>query len=150
MNTENISESNLKSLIQIAMQKQYSGQLDEAETIYRQILQTQPEHQIGQISQKNLYHVFVLNFGYVLHQQGKLTEAIKLYQQSLIVDPKFTDAYNSLGNAFRNQGQLKAAIECFKQAISIEPDFAYAHNNLGNALKEQNSDEAAIQSYDKP
>ena len=147
MNTENISESNLKSLIQFAMQKQYSGQLDEAETIYRQILKSQPEHQVGQLSVGNLYHVFVLNFGYVLHQQGKLTEAIKLYQQSLMVDPNFADAHNSLGNAFQNQGQLKAAIECYKQAIGIEPDFAYAHNNLGNALKEQNLDEAAIQSY---
>ncbi|MBD2771522.1 tetratricopeptide repeat protein [Iningainema tapete] len=147
MNTENISESNIISLFQTAIQKQYSGQLNEAETIYKQILETQPEDGEGQISLGNLFHPFILNFGYVLHQQGKLTEAIKLYQQSLIIDPNFAEVYNSLGNAFQSQGQLSAAIQSYRQAINIKPDFAYAHNNLANALKEQNLDEEAIYSY---
>jgi predicted O-linked N-acetylglucosamine transferase (SPINDLY family) len=138
----------LRNLMQIAIQKQYSGQLDEAETIYKQILETQQDEK-GQIILGNLFYPFVLNFGYVLHQQGKLTEAIKLYQQSLIVDPNFAEAYNAMGNTFRNQDQLKEAVECYKKAVSIKPDFAYAYNNLGNTLKEQNLNQEAIQSYRK-
>jgi protein O-GlcNAc transferase len=146
MNTENILAFPIKNLIQMAIEKQYKGEWDEAEKIYKQILENQSEQEEEQIP-LNLYHLFVLNFGYVLHQQGKVTQAIKLYEQSLKVDPNFAEGHNSLGNALQSQGKLKAAIECYKQAIRIKPEFAYAHNNLGNALKEQGRDQEAVQAY---
>lgn len=146
MNTESILGSQIKNLIQMAIEKQYKGEWDEAEKIYKQILENQSEQEEEQIP-LNLYHLFVLNFGYVLHQQGKVAQAIKLYEQSLMVDPNFAEGHNSLGNALQSQGKLKAAIECYKQAIRIKPEFAYAHNNLGNALKEQGRDQEAVQAY---
>ncbi|MGH8000706.1 MAG: tetratricopeptide repeat protein [Brasilonema sp.] len=146
MNTENILESKVKYLIQIATHKHKSGQLDEAETIYRQILQTQSEHQIGQHSSRNPYLLVMHRLGDVLHKQGKFTEAIKLYKQTLTLAPDYAEAHNDLGSVFKDQGKLEAAVECYKQALSIKPDMAEAHNNLGNALKTLDL-EAAMQSY---
>ena len=147
MNTKNISQSEVKSLIQTAIQKQESGQLDEMETIYRRILETQPDH-LGQQSLGKLYYQVMLSLGDVLHKQGKLKEAIKLYQKILELVPNFAEAYNNLGNVFLDQGQLEAAIECYEKALSIKPDYAHVHNNLGNALKRHDL-KAAIQSYQK-
>ncbi len=148
MSSKIISKSDVQSLIQAAMQKQNLGQLDEAETVYRQILQilqTQPEYQVGQ-SLQNLYTEVTLNFGDVLHKRGKLTEATKLYEKILELVPNFAEAHNNLGSVFLDRGQLNAAIECYKKALSIKPDIAETHNNLGNALKGHDL-EAAIQSY---
>lgn len=146
MKTENISESHIKYRLQIAVQKQKLGQLDEAETIYRKILQSQFEQHVGQQSLGDIYKQAILNFGVILQQQGKLTEALKLYEQTLIIEPNFAEVYNNLGNVFLKQGQSDLAIKCYQKALSIKPDFANAHNNLGNALKEYDLD-AAIQSY---
>ena len=148
MKTKNISQAEVKSLIQTAIQKQESGQLDEMEKIYRKILATQRNHLLGQQSLGNLYYQVMLSLGDVLHKQGKLTEAIKLYQQILKLVPNFAEAHNNLGNVFLDRGQLEAAIECFEKALSIKPDYAHVHNNLGNALKIHDL-EAAIESYRK-
>jgi protein O-GlcNAc transferase len=148
MKTKNISQSEVKSLIQTAIQKQESGQLDEMEKIYRKILATQRNHVLGQQSLGNLYYQVMLSLGDVLHKQGKLTEAIKLYQQILKLVPNFAEAHNNLGNVLLDRGQLDAAIECYEKALSIKPDYAHVHNNLGNAFKIYDL-EAAIESYRK-
>lgn len=87
MNTTTVLESELNALIQLAINKYQSGQLDEAESIYRliyeQLIQNKFENKISKDSLKKLHRVIILNFGDILQTQGKLTEATQVYQQYL-------------------------------------------------------------------
>ncbi len=142
MNNENISESNIKSLIQTAVQKHQLGQWDEAESLYEQILQLQPELENYQ------YHAIASNnLGSIYEQQGKLGIAVEFYQQALGFKPDYTEAHYNLGNVRNLQGFLDAALESYQQALKIKPEFSLALNNLGTIFRKQGKLNAAVESY---
>jgi len=72
--------------------------------------------------------------GNVLHEQGKLEDAIESYIQALELNPKFVEAYNNLGNVLKELGRLEEAIESYKRALMINPDYVEACYNMGIAL----------------
>jgi serine/threonine-protein kinase len=76
------------------------------------------------------------NLGIVLHNQGKLDEAIAEYRTAIRLKPDDTDAHNNLGNELTNQGKLDEAIAEYRTAIRLKPDFAEPHTGLGGALQE--------------
>ncbi|MEM8827916.1 MAG: tetratricopeptide repeat protein [Cyanobacteria bacterium P01_G01_bin.19] len=148
MNKKEFSESNLKSLVQSAVQKHQLGRWDEAELLYKQVLRVQDRCVGEQDLLNNQYLSTVIsNLGYVLEQQGKLEAAIESYQQALKVNPDYAQAHNNLGNMLKQQGKLEAAIESYQQAIRLKPDLATAHYNLGNIFQKQGKLEAAAESY---
>lgn len=170
MNTKNISESNFKSLIPIALQNHESGQLEEATNYYQQILKLKPDYaevhyNLGNAlkQQGNLeaaaesyqqalklkpdYAEAHSNLGNVLKQQGKLNAAICSYEQALKNLPNCAVTYYNLGDALTKRGKLSAAVESYQQALKLKPDYAEVYCNLGNALKKQGKLEAAVESY---
>ncbi|MDJ0516704.1 MAG: tetratricopeptide repeat protein [Trichodesmium sp. MO_231.B1] len=148
MKTKNISEYNIKSLIQIAVQKHQLGELDEAESLYKQILQIHPECIDKQEDLEKEYRPIIIgNLANIFEQKGKLDAAVDHYQQSLQLKPDYAEAYYNLGNVFRQQGKLEAAVESYQQALKIKPEIAEAHNNLGNIFQQQGKLKAAIESY---
>ncbi|MGD8445265.1 MAG: tetratricopeptide repeat protein, partial [Desulfobacterales bacterium] len=75
--------------------------------------------------------------GDILLNQGKTSEAIRFYQQAILQNPDYAEAYNNLGIAFKYQDQLDEAIECYHAALKYRPDYAIACNNLANAIRDQ-------------
>jgi protein O-GlcNAc transferase len=141
MDTENNIKDDVKSLAQMAVQKHQSGQWDEAELLYKQILQIRFELE-------NQYHPIVnVNLGSLYEQQGKLVAAIEYYQQALTLKPDYAEAYYNLGNVFQKQGKLEAAIESYQQALNIKPEIPEAYNNLGSVFQKQGKLEAAVEVY---
>ncbi len=147
-----------------------AGRLPQAEAIYRQILQTEPDNpralrllgliafQVGKhdiaveligraLSFKPDYAEAHNNLGAVLQAQGKLDAAIASFRQALVFKPDYAEVHNNLGAAIQAQGKLDAAAESYRQAVSLKPDYAEAHNNLGNMLHAQGNPDAAIQSF---
>ena len=120
----------------LALRHHQAGRLQEAEALYRQILQTQPNHPD-----------VCNNLGVVLKQQGKLEEAVTQYRQALALTPTSVPACTNLGNALREQGKLEEAIGYCRQALTLNPNYAEAHNNLGLALQEQGHVEEAVAAY---
>ena len=113
-----------------------SGRTAEAESVYREIIEQQPDA------------VDALNFlGALVYQQSRFEEAIACFEAVLNLQPDSPDAYNSLGIALKGQGKLAAAIAHYQQALSRQPNHVEASNNLGNALKEQGDLEGAIAAY---
>lgn len=148
MNTEkisqSISESDLKSLIQLAVQKHQLGQLNEAQSLYKQVLQIEPQVLDEQDTFRNQYYpIAVSNLGTIFEQQGELELAIEYYEQALELKPDFGEVYYNLGNVFLQQGKLEAAIESYQQALRIKPNYPQAHNNLGNVFQLQGKLDAA-------
>lgn len=122
----------------LAMQHHSAGRLFEAESLYQQILQADPNQPV------------VLHFlGVLAHQMGKRDVAVDLIGRALAVHPDYAEAHNSFGIVLKEQQKLNDAVASYHKALSINPDYAEAHYNLGNAHKEQGKLDDAIASYQK-
>ena len=151
----------------LALQHHQAGRLSEAEALYRQILQAQPNHadalhllgviahQVGkhEIAVQYITRAIALNptvaeyhsnLGTVYRARGKLEEAVVHYRQALALRPAYAMAHNNLGTAFSEQGKLEEAVVQYRQALALQPAFAEAYNNLGVVLKEQGKLEEAL------
>ena len=85
--------------------------------------------------------------GLTLQEQGKHTEAAKIYRRVLEADPQYLDARNNLGNVLRDSGDNDGAVSCYQEIIATDPNYALAHFNLGNARRNQGKLEEAAACY---
>jgi tetratricopeptide (TPR) repeat protein len=72
--------------------------------------------------------------------QGKLSEAIKEFDEAIRLAPTFAYHYDNRGETFALQGNFERAITDYSEAIRLEPknqffysDRAKAYRQLGNA-----------------
>ena len=87
--------------------------------------------------------------GYVLYNQGRVSEAIAQYDQALRLKADYGEAHNNLGVALSGLNRVSEAIEHWQQAVQFAPDFAEAHNNLGIALLQQGKVADAVTQLDQ-
>jgi len=127
----------LAEALNLAVQHHQAGRLQEAEGIYRKVLQADP-------NQPNTLNLL----GMLAHQVGQTDVAVGLLTQATQVMPEFAEAQNNLGNALKDSGKLSEAIASYCKAIEINPGFAEAHYNLGIAQKDTDDLESAVASYD--
>jgi predicted O-linked N-acetylglucosamine transferase (SPINDLY family) len=120
----------------MAVQHHQAGRLNEAESIYRQILAAQPWHA------DTLHHL-----GIMAHQVGKNEVAVDLLRQTIALEPASPNAYCNLGNALTELGRFDEAIAACGQAITLRPSLAEAHYNQGNAFDKKGQAEDAIAAY---
>lgn len=141
-----------------AVQLHKNGHLDQAELLYRQILDDSPEqpealhllgviaHQRGQsekaiklirraVAVQPQAPIFHCNLAEAYRVAGDLPEAVDHSRKAIRLQPHNADAHNHLGLALQGQGKLDEAVASFREALSLRPDFALAHNNLGGALR---------------
>jgi len=159
-----------KSVLQQARTLHKAGQLTQAENLYKQILQTDPNNptalyfagtladQIGKVELAIELISKALNsnpdnfrahhrLGCILSDHGKYDEAVACFRQAITLKPDYTPAYNNLGNALKDQGKLEDAVTCYRKALSLNPGFAEARYNLGITLKSQGKFDEAIISF---
>jgi hypothetical protein len=94
--------------------------LDEAATLYEEILRAQPEF-------VELHN----NLSYISERRGRLEEAVASAERALELRPEYADGYNNLGTAFRSQHRLDDACEAYQKALGLQPEFPLAEFNLG-------------------
>ena len=162
----------IEQAIALAGQHHMAGRLPEAESIYRQILQTNPDqpvalhllgliaHQVGQndvavdlmtkaLAIKPDYALAYNNLGLTYKAMGRLDEAVTSYHEALAIKSDFAEAHNNLGIVLTDLGRPEEAVASYHKAFAIKPDYAEAHNNLGIALMDQGRLEEAVESYHK-
>ena len=74
-----------------------------------------------------------LLIGNIMQDQGKLDEAVFMFNKSVETDEKYYKAYYNLANIYLSQDKPNMAIERYKKAIKLKPEYAYAHYNLACA-----------------
>jgi tetratricopeptide (TPR) repeat protein len=149
-----------------------AGRLAEAELLYRQILQAEPDHAdalhlLGVLALQSGRHQAAVeyignalrlkphqaaahaNLGTVHAQQGRLNEAVACFRRAVELAPQFAAAHANLGSALVKQGQPAQAEEVLRHALRLQPDAAEAHVNLAVALLEQGKLEEALASCDQ-
>lgn len=77
------------------------------------------------------------------HLRGELSEAMRLYRESLAVT-ETAEAHTFLGWALSAGGDVAGAIAECHLAIAADPDFGNPYNDIGAYLIEQGDFEAAI------
>ncbi|OJA57337.1 hypothetical protein BGV68_08120 [Burkholderia ubonensis] len=155
--------------IEHALAHHQADRLEEAETLYRQILDTDPRHadalhllglighQYGRYQEaSNLIMaaievkpeaIYYYNLGNVMQADNRHAAAAECFRLATELRPDYVDAYNNLGNAQRLAGDARAAVDSFCKAISLNADNAKAYNNLANALFDVNEIPAALEAY---
>ncbi len=153
-----------------ALEHHHAGRLPQAEVIYRQILEREPNHsdalhflgvlahQVGKIdaavdliglairvNPRN--PTYYCNLGCVLEQQGRSSDAADALQKALSLKPDLAEAHYNLGLALFNQDRLDEAIACYQHAIAIKPNYGEAYGNLGYALYRQGRVAEALTNY---
>ncbi|WP_153099078.1 tetratricopeptide repeat protein [Paraburkholderia hayleyella] len=164
-----VAEASVDTWLQNALALHQADRLDEAETLYRQVLEIQPQHadalhllgliahQFGQYEtaselimaaiERNPQAFYYFNLGNVMQAHNRPAAAAECFIQAIALQADYADAYNNLGNAQRALKQHEAAVESFCTALKLRPDHAQANNNLANALMELDELDAAIEAY---
>ncbi len=162
----------ISELIQNGVRLHLAGRVQEAEPIYRQVLDIDPDHAdanhlLGGLAHQAGYHeqarelisraiaaapnqsLYHFNLGTALQELGRLEDALASYQKALAIEPSFADAHNYLGVVLGSLGRMGDAVASYQKALAIKPDFADAHRNLGATLRKMGRLEDAVTSYQK-
>ena len=115
-----------------------AGELLKTEQACRKLLLTYSESLI----------VFTI-LGAVLQGQGKLQEAVEIYDNAIQLKPDFPEAYCNRGIVLQKLGQIEKAVENYEKAIQLKPDYAEAYNSRGAALKDTGQLKQAVESCEK-
>lgn len=119
-----------------AMHNHQEGRLDEAETLYREILEIDPR-------QLDSLHFL----GAIAHQRGNPGAAVDLIGRAIAANDRIPAYHAGIGAAYAALGQRDKAIEHYRNAIALSPDDWAVHNTLGDALRERGELDAAARHY---
>ena len=124
--------------IQQAVAAHHEGKLEEAERLYRSLLEANPNN----LDANN-------NLGVLLFNLSRFSEAEKYFKKVIKLKPDYAETHNNLGCTFKNLKNLYEAEISFNKAIELKPDHADANYNLGNLLSELKRLDEAETSFNK-
>jgi tetratricopeptide (TPR) repeat protein len=153
-----------------ALRQHQAGYLDEAETLYRQVLaiasgHADSRHLLGVIaSQRGDYQSAVRQIGEALatdatvaayhynsanalSELGQTEAAVSAYRTALQLQPDYIEARYNLANALSQLRQFAQAEAEYRAVLATRPSHTKAHNNLGNVLRQQGQLDAAVDCY---
>jgi tetratricopeptide (TPR) repeat protein len=130
--------SSVRDAFNNAIRLHQAGRLDDAEKIYRRVLEVQSDH-------FDSLHML----GVVDIQRRNYAEAVRKINSALELNPNLGEAFNNRGTALRELKRLDEALASHDKAIALKPDYAEAFNNRGNVLLELKCFDEALASYDR-
>ena len=155
-----------EKLFKKATNKHKAGHYREAQSLYKKILKSQPQHIDANYMLGTLYaeqgelnsalkYMFVAeelapgsqyiknNLGNVYRMRGDYEKAEKMYNAALAIQPDMIEALNNLAIVHRRLNQTSQAISLYKNAISLSPNFVEANYNLGKSYWDEGQYEDA-------
>lgn len=124
------------NLLEAGYRLQMSGQLEEAERHYRDVLRQ--DH--NNIHALNLLGIVCIN-------TDRAEDAVELITKAIALDPDDAEAHANLGLALKDLHRFDEARASFERTIRINPNNPVTHNNLGNVLAALNRNKEAVASY---
>ena len=147
-----------------------AGRLDEARTLYLQVLDHRADHpealhllgvtqlQSGQPGQalelvkraaalKPQMARYQISLGQVFAALGRAEEAITAHARAVQLQPDMPEAWFGWGTSLQAVGRQEEAMKAYRRVIQIRPDYVDALNNLGNALHLLGKADEAVEVY---
>ncbi len=134
----NLDPPNLSACYNLGRLKQQENDHRGAITIYRAMLDRQPN--IGEAWN---------NLGVAYRQIGEQDEAMSGFRKAVVFAPDMAEAWNNLGVAQDQLNLTEEALDSYKKAIEIQPEYASAHLNLGISLQKFGQFKEAAAHYNK-
>jgi predicted O-linked N-acetylglucosamine transferase (SPINDLY family) len=103
-----------------------AGRLDEAEAVYRAVLQHEPGH-------ADCLHLL----GALALQRGRAAEAVETIGRAIALAPERAHYHENLGRAWLALGRLDEAEAALRAATALNPAAAGAHRQLGTVLQQR-------------
>ena len=125
-------------LLNMAVQHHQAGRLDEADGLYRLLLDVEPDH-------PDALHLS----GLIRLARNQPGEAIELIERALLVNPANAAYYGNLGRAYAALDDSEKALECFRHAIEIDAHSAESLASMGQILRKLERYDEAIDSLEK-
>lgn len=123
----------LADAYQLAARHYAAGDLREAETVGRQILQHVPDQP------QTLHLLSVIAF-----QRDRVEEAARLAQAAVDAHDGDANFHIALAMAHKACGRIDAAVSSYGRALELDANHAGALNNLSNLLRETGAHDQAI------
>ena len=95
-----------------------------------------------------LVNSYKQNIASILSIQGKLDEAIALFNMVIEYDSISPEAYNNRGDCYYAKKELELALSDYKEAIKLNPYFHRFYFSLANTYSNLGMDRNAIVNYD--
>jgi tetratricopeptide (TPR) repeat protein len=158
--------------MQAAAQLEVAGRLQEAESIYQQIVNLKPDfapawHSLGMLAYSVGKHelalqlvskavdldkksfLFQRNLGEMSRRFGRLSESIAAGEATVKLAPLDVDAHFNLGLAYTDAKDYTKAVAAYKKALKLNPKHGLSWNNLGSALEQSGNKDEALEAYIK-
>lgn len=162
----------IQNKFELALNSHKKNNLKVAEKLYKEILETKPNHLeaicylgtlFAQTKKLNLaktlfYKAIKINpnnpsinnnLGNIFLELGESQKAISFYEKAIKLQPDFSQTHFNLGIIFNNLGKYQKAINCFEKVIKYQPDDVKSYNILGKILKELGEYKKAFSYYEK-
>ncbi len=120
------------------VQLQAAGNLSEAETIYRDLLQREPNHPI-----------LLQLCGLIAHQKGDNETAAHLIKQAIEINPTYYTAHVNLCIVLKALGRKDEAVTQYKKALNLYQGSADVHYDLALLLETMERRDEAVAYYQK-
>lgn len=126
------------NLIEQAVELHAAGQWGEAEDLYRQALEQNPEN-------PDAWH----GLGLLAHQCGQGEPAVEWIRQAVDLAPERPVFWNDLGEALRGLGRTEDALEAYERALALRSEFPECLVNLGAVLGGLGRTERALSQFQR-
>ena len=133
-----ISTPKQQKLLDKAVALHQTDLLDEAETIYQNLLLVLPKHPL-----------LLTNLGAIALQKGHAEDAFKLLERSLLLDPNQPNAQYNCGLALQNLDRFDESITYYNQTVVMDNNYVDAFFNLGIVYYKLKRIEEALDSFNQ-
>ncbi len=123
MSMTDLSASEVEQVFANAMRLHQTGQLQQAERLYEQVLTADPRHFDG----LNLIGVIAL-------QTDRNARAAEFFSRAIAISDQVADVHNNIGEAHRRLGRTDLALVHFGKAAGLDPTFTDARQNFARML----------------
>ena len=113
-------EDTVRQSLELALEQHQTGNLAEAERVYREVLAADPDN-------GDALHLL----GMIALQLGRNEVAVELIERSHRLRRPDPVSLNNLGKAYMGLSRPRDAKRCFAKALALKADYAETHQNLG-------------------
>ena len=131
-----MSTENRSAAVRTAEDHYRAGRWADAESLYRAVLDEQPDHVEA-----------MLGFAVLCYQRGRAEEALALFRRAIALDHDSRVADRQLGRLLEQRGDMAGAAICYRRATRLRPTDAASHADLAGALVGQGELAEAIEHY---
>ena len=118
------SDAVVDSILAAANGQQAAGRHDEAEQLFRQVLQLDANQPVA-----------LHRLGVIAWQAGRTADALDLISKAVAANPKYVDAHLDLGTIYSSQSRFAEAFQNYSRALFLAPNSAEVHFRLAGILQ---------------